>query len=153
MPAIEVRRTVPTPLGPVWDTLTDYGSYGRWIPLTRMRVDPGPVRLGWGFGGFTGLGPVGFLDSMLLVRWEPPTDGGARFAVRKTGRLLAGWADVRLASTGTGGTDVVWREEIVPRPEMLGRLLAPVTDGLTARLFARTLDAMLDAAAVRARTG
>ena len=163
MPAIEVRRTVATPLAAVWETLTDYGSYGRWIPLTRMRVDTGPVRLGWGFGGFTGLGPVGFLDSMLVVRWEPPSDGGARFAVRKTGRVLAGWADVRLARTGgpsgtdgtdgPSGTDVVWREEIVPRPEPLGRLLAPVTDGLTARLFARTLDAMLDAAAVRARTG
>lgn len=153
MPAIEVRRTVATPLPAVWATLTDYGAYGRWIPLTRMRVDPGPVRLGWGFGGFTGLGPVGFLDSMLVVRWEPPSDDGARFAVRKTGRVLAGWADVRLAGTGAGGTDVVWREEIVPRPEPLGRLLAPVTDGLTARLFARTLDAMLDAAAERARTG
>jgi len=153
MPAIEVRRTVATQLDPVWETLTDYGSYGRWIPLTRMRVDPGPVRLGWGFGGFTGLGPVGFLDSMIVVRWEAPAEGRARFAVRKTGRVLAGWADVSLTSTTAGGTDVVWREEILPRPEALGRLIAPVTDGLTARLFGRTLDAMLDAAAARARAG
>ncbi len=69
---MEVRRTVATPLGAVWDTLTDFGAYGRWIPLTSMRTDPPPVRLGWAFGGFTGLGPVGFLDSMLVVRWEPP---------------------------------------------------------------------------------
>jgi uncharacterized protein YndB with AHSA1/START domain len=149
--AIEVRRTVETPLGAVWATLTDFGSYGRYIPLTRMRTDPGPVRPGWGFGGLTGLGPVGFLDSMLVVRWEPPADGRARFSVRKTGRLLAGWADVRMTATGDGGTDVSWREEIVPRPLLLGRALAPATDLVTARLFAQALDGMLRAAAQASR--
>ena len=117
MAPVEVRRTVPTALDAVWDALTDFAAYGRWIPLTSMRTEPGPARLGWAFGGFTGLGPVGFLDSMLVVKWEPPLDGEARFAVRKTGRVLRGWADVRLAATDAGGTDVVWREEIVPRPE------------------------------------
>jgi len=146
---VEVRRTVATPLGAVWDTLTDFGAYGRWIPLTSMRTDPSPVRLGWAFGGFTGLGPVGFLDSMLVVTWEPPQDGQARFTVRKTGRVLRGWADVRLEATEPGGTDVVWREEIVPRPEVLGRLAAPATDRVTSRLFARALDGMLAAAATR----
>ena len=150
MAPVEVRRTVATPLGAVWDTLTDFGAYGRWIPLTSMRTDPGPARLGWAFGGFTGLGPVGFLDSMLVVKWEPPLDGEARFAVRKTGRVLRGWADVRLAATDAGGTDVVWREEIVPRPETLGRLVAPAADRVTARLFADALDGMLEAAATRA---
>ena len=149
MAPVEVRRTVPTPLGAVWDTLTDFGAYGRWIPLTSMRTDPGPARLGWAFGGFTGLGPVGFLDSMLVVKWEPPLDGEARFAVRKTGRVLRGWADVRLETTASGGTDVVWREEIVPRPEALGRLAAPAADRVTARLFADALDGMLAAAATR----
>lgn len=148
MAAVEVRRTVATPLAAVWDTLTDFGAYGRWIPLTRMRTDPPPVRLGWGFGGFTGVGPVGFLDSMLVVRWEPPTDGEARFSVRKTGRVLRGWADVRMSATDDG-TDVVWREEIVPRPEPLGRLASPVTARVTERLFADALDGMLQAAATR----
>jgi uncharacterized protein YndB with AHSA1/START domain len=151
--AIEVRRTVATPLPAVWDTLTDFADYGRYIPMTRLRVDPGPVRPGWGFGGLTGLGPVGFLDSMLVVRWEPPVDGAARFAVRKTGRLLAGWADVRLTATQDGGTDVSWREEIVPRPLVVGHALAPVSDRLTARLFARALDGMLAAAAARSGVG
>ena len=152
MSPVEIRRTVPTPLGAVWDTLTDFGAYGAWIPLTSMRTDPPPVRLGWGFGGFTGLGPVGFLDSMLVVRWEPPAEGAARFAVRKTGRVLAGWADVRLTATTTGGTEVIWREEIVPKPEPLGRLTAPATDRVTTRLFAAALDRMLEAASTRTTT-
>ena len=150
MAPVEVRRTVPTPLDAVWDALTDFAAYGRWIPLTSMRTDRPPVRPGWAFGGFTGLGPVGFLDSMLVVRWEPPVDGEARFAVRKTGRVLCGWAAVELTATDTGGTEVVWREEIVPRPETLGRLVAPAADRVTARLFADALDGMLEAAATRA---
>jgi uncharacterized protein YndB with AHSA1/START domain len=146
---VEVRRTVPTPMGAVWDTVTDFAAYGRWIPLTSMRTDPPPVRLGWGFAGFTGVAPIGFLDTMLVVRWEPPADGAARFAVRKTGRVLRGFADVTLTATDAGGTEVVWREEIVPRPETLGRLTAPVSDRATARLFADVLDRMLESAASR----
>jgi hypothetical protein len=146
---VEVRRTVSSPLGAVWDTVTDFGAYGRWIPLTSMRTDPPPVRLGWGFAGFTGVGPVGFLDTMLIVRWEPPADGAARFAVRKTGRVLRGFADVALAAADAGGTDVVWREEIVPRPETLGRLAAPISDRATARLFGDALDRMLESAPSR----
>ena len=149
MGVVEVRRTVPIPLGTVWDTVTDFAAYGRWIPLTSMRTDPPPVRLGWGFAGFTGVGPVGFLDTMLIVRWEPPADGAARFAVRKTGRVLRGFADVALTATDTGGTEVVWREQIVPRPETLGRLVAPVSDPVTAKLFADALDRMLESAATR----
>lgn len=149
MAVVEVRRTVPTPMGEVWDTVTDFAAYGRWIPLTSMRTDPPPVRLGWGFAGFTGVAPIGFLDTMLVVRWEPPADGAARFAVRKTGRVLRGFADVTLTATDAGGTEVVWREEIVPRPETLGRLTAPVSDRATARLFADVLDRMLESAASR----
>ena len=44
---------------------------------------------------------------------------------------------------------MVWREEIVPRPEPLGRLAAPAADRVTARLFAHALDRMLEAAAAR----
>ena len=149
MGVVEVRRTVSSPLGAVWDTVTDFGAYGRWIPLTSMRTDPPPVRLGWGFAGFTGVGPVGFLDTMLIVRWEPPADGAARFAVRKTGRVLRGFADVALAAADAGGTDVVWREGIVPRPETLGRLAAPISDRATARLFGDALDRMLESAPSR----
>ena len=95
MAPVEVRRTVPTPLDAVWDALTDFAAYGRWIPLTSMRTDPGPARLGWAFGGFTGLGPVGFLDSMLVVKWEPPLDGEAR-----PGGELRGFGD-RLGDSRT----------------------------------------------------
>ena len=166
MSAVQIERTVPTPVERVWASLTDFAAYGDWIPLTAMRVDAPPKRVGWGFAGKTGLGPVGFLDSMLVVRWQPPADGGVgRFAIRKTGRLLRGWADVTVepvagpegvsgsvSGGNSGGASgrlarVTWREEIVPRPEFAGRLIAPLTDPVTHRLFATALDKMLVAAA------
>lgn len=149
MPAIVVRRTVDASTAEVWASLSDFAGYGRWIPLTSMVVDPPPVRVGWGFAGVTGLGPVGFVDSMLVTRWEPPTDvaAPARFTVRKTGRLLRGWADIIVGPSADGRTEVVWQEEIVVRPETLGRRLARVVDPVVSRLFARALDKMLEAAA------
>lgn len=143
--AAVVRRTVDAPVDRVWQTVTDFAAYGRWIPLTRMRTDPGPPRVGWQFGGFTGLGRVGFLDSMLVTVWEPPAEAASRatFSVRKTGYVLAGWASVVLEPRDAGArTQLTWTEEIVPRPLAVGRLLARVADPLTERLFARAVDAM-----------
>ncbi|MEO7060804.1 MAG: hypothetical protein ABI083_13880 [Lapillicoccus sp.] len=166
MPAV-VRRTIDAPLSRVWETVTDFAGYGRWIPLTTMAVDPMPPRVGWGFVGRTGLGPVGFRDSMLVTVWEPPdaTDphesrepsepsepfvrpepAQARFCVRKTGRLLAGWAEVVAVARDDGRTDLTWTEEIVPRPEPIGRLLQPLSDPVTSRLFARAVAGMAAAA-------
>ena len=148
MPAVVVHRVVPTPVDRVWATLTDFADYGRWVPMTRMTVDAPPTRVGWGFAARTAVGPVGFVDSMLVTWWQPPRPGGtARFAVRKTGRLLAGWADVVLTPRSDGGTNVVWREEIVLRPGPLGRLAAPLVDRVVARLFGAALGRMLAAAA------
>ena len=148
MPAV-VRRTIDAPLQQVWDVVSDFAGYGRWIPLTTMLVDPAPTRVGWGFAGRTGFGRVAFLDSMLVTVWEPPHALGAsraRFAIRKTGRLLAGWAEVGVVTRDDGRTDLTWTEEIVPRPEVVGRLLAPLADPVTARLFGRAVAGMARAA-------
>jgi len=147
VPAIVVRRTVDAPSEQVWAVLADFAGYGRWVPLTTMAFDPPPVRVGWGFAGRTGLGRAGFVDSMLVTRWEPPdVDGRARFSIRKTGRLLAGWADITLGVRPDRHTDVVWREEIVLRPEPLGRRIAPLVDPVVAHLFGGVVDRMLAAA-------
>ena len=136
MAAVVVRRAIAAPPERVWATVSDFAAYGQWIPLTTMRVDPAPVRVGWGFVGRTGLRRFGFDDSMLLTRWEPPgPEGMARFTVRKTGRLLAGWADIVLAPAAAG-TELVWTEEIIVRPERIGRLMAPLADPVVGRLFA-----------------
>ncbi|HEY7718319.1 MAG TPA: SRPBCC family protein [Pedococcus sp.] len=154
-------RTCPAHPTTVWDVLTDFAAYGSWIPLTTMRVDDGAPRVGWGFAGLSGVGPLRFADTMLLTRWEPPgaagsDDGDAagrdgthgRFAVIKTGRLLGGWADVTVEPAPEGSA-VRWTEELTLRPAPVGRLARPVTDRVGAPMFARALDAMLAEAVAR----
>ena len=114
------------------------------MPLTTMRLDPGPTGVGWSFAGLTGVGRLRFSDVMRITDWAPPTDvESGTFRLVKVGRLLAGWAEVSVLRTANGEqTQLVWRENIVIRPVVLGRLLVPLTDRINRALFARVVDAM-----------
>ena len=151
MPALHLVRETNAPPSAVWGVLTDFTAYGRWMPLTRMRVDAGEPRVGWGFAGVSGIGPLGFSDSMVLIRWEPPgddTDDAASFRVVKTGRLLGGWVDVTVTPTATGSR-VDWREDFSVRPVAFLDGTRPMLAAGRA-LYARALDAMLAAAEAEA---
>jgi uncharacterized protein YndB with AHSA1/START domain len=151
MGTFAIERIVAAPPLQVWDVVTDWAAYARWMPMTTMRLDQGPVRVGWSFAGLTGVGRVRFADVMRITDWAPPAAAGkGAFRLVKVGHLLAGWAEVSvLPDAGGARTRLVWRENIVIRPTVLGRVLAPLTDRLNAALFGRVIDRMA-AEAVRA---
>ena len=144
MGTFTIERIVAVPPSQVWDIVTDWAGYARWMPLTTMRLDPGPTRVGWSFAGLTGVGRLRFCDAMRITQWDPPADAGSgAFRLVKVGRLLAGWAEVSVTPLADGGqTRLLWRENIVIRPTFLGRLLGPLTDRLNTALFARVVRAM-----------
>jgi uncharacterized protein YndB with AHSA1/START domain len=153
-----IERIIAVPPSQMWGIVTDWAGYSRWMPMTTMRLDPGPTRVGWSFAGLTGLGRLRFSDVMRVTEWAPPSEtgsaasetGSAAFRLVKVGRLLAGWAEVSVQPIAGGEqTWLVWREDIVIRPISLGRWLAPLTDRFNEALFARVVDAMV-AEAVRA---
>ncbi len=148
---VVVERTVARPLAEVWDAVSDVA--GHRLPLTTVRTDPGPPRVGWRFSGVTTLGPLRFSDDMIVTRWHPPGSPGwedsAQYAVVKVGRVLGGWAEVTLSEPQQGWTQVVWREEIVPHPHALGRLARPLVDGAVRAMFSRAVDTMLAAPGAR----
>jgi uncharacterized protein YndB with AHSA1/START domain len=139
-----IERIVAVPPRQMWGIVTDWAGYARWMPLTTMRLDQGPTRVGWSFAGLTGLGRVRFSDVMRVTEWAPPAEtGAAAFRLVKVGRLLAGWAEVSVQPIAGGEqTRLSWRENIVIRPVALGRLLAPLIDRLNRAVFARVVDAM-----------
>jgi len=153
MGTFAIERTVAVPPRQVWDIVTDWAGYARWMPLTTMRLDQGPTRVGWSFAGLTGVGRLRFADVMRITEWAPPSEaetGPGAFRLVKVGHLLAGWAEVSvLPIDGGERTQLLWRENIVIRPVRLGRLLAPLTDRFNEALFSRVVDAMA-AEAVRA---
>jgi hypothetical protein len=151
MGTFAIERHIAVPPRQVWDVVTDWAGYARWMPLTTMRLDEGPTRVGWRFAGLTGVGRLRFADVMLITGWEPPSQAGRGvFRLVKTGHLLAGWAEVSVLPLGGGEqTKLRWRENIVIRPTFVGRLLAPLTDRFNKALFAKVVDRMA-AEAVRA---
>ncbi len=144
MGTFTVERVVEAPPQRVWDVITDWAGHARWIPLTRMRLDQGQTGVGWSFTGLTGVGRFRFADTMVMTRWSPPVgEGPGVFRLVKVGRLLAGWAEVSVVPAGNGEqTCLIWRENIVIRPVVLGRLLAPLTDRVNRALFASVVDKM-----------
>lgn len=144
MATFTIERAVGVPPRQVWEIITDWAGYARWMPLTTMRLDPGPTRVDWSFAGQTGVGRLRLHDEMLITGWAPPADAGpGAFRLVKVGRLLAGWAEVSvLPIAGGEQTQLVWCENILVRPIFLGRLLAPLTDRVNRALFAKVVDAM-----------
>jgi len=145
MGTFTIRRTVRAAPQRVWQVVTDWDGYARWMPMTTMRRDPGPSGVGWSFAGLSGVGPLRLADSMVITHWAPPAaDGSGELRVRKTGRVLAGWAVVTVrAAPGDGRTRLEWVEDISLRPAPLGRLLAPVVDRVNRAMFGRAVDRMV----------
>lgn len=153
MGTFEITRAVRADPATVWRVVTDWSAYADWMPLTRMRQDPGPTRLGFSFAGVSGIGPLSFTDSMVVTQWSPPVEGRGEFRVRKTGRVLAGWAAVSVDQdpADPAGTRLRWVEEITLRPVRVGRFLAPAVDPLNRAMFGRAVDAMVARAEREAR--
>lgn len=152
---IRLERDVPAPLPAVWAAVSDFAAHR--LPLTRISTDPGPPRVGWRFVGWSGLGRVGFADSMVLTRWSPPqpsplqgpqapspVSSTASYAVVKTGRVLTGWATVSLTALDAHLTRLVWTEQILVHPYAMGALLEPITDLAVRAMFRRAVDRMLE---------
>jgi uncharacterized protein YndB with AHSA1/START domain len=146
MGQFEILRDVRATPEQVWRVVTDWNGFARWMPLTTMRVDDGPSRVGFGFTGLSGVGRLRFADSMVVTRWSPPADGTplGHYRVRKTGWLLVGWAVVEVGpGAAAGHTRLRWVEDITLRPEPLGRLVAPLVDRGNVLMFGRAVDAMV----------
>jgi carbon monoxide dehydrogenase subunit G len=151
-----VHREVAAPADQVWRLLVDWPAHGRWVPLTQVRVtSAGEPGLGTTFVGRTGVGPVGFDDPMTVTLWQPPADGReGRCAVRKTGRVVLGAADLTVRPLGDRRCAVRWTETAdvagLRRIPLMGRVSALV--GAVA--FRRVLGRMAaEAEAAAARNG
>ncbi len=107
----------------VWDHLVAWDVQGEWMLLTRVRgTVQGGHGVGGGIEGWTGIGPVGFLDTMIIRVWEPPV----RCVVRHTGRLVRGSGAFEITDLGDGRCRFTWSEWLVLPLGLLGRLGWPL---------------------------
>ena len=119
MAELVVSQVVAAPAQRTWDVLTDWSVHDDWMVLTRATGGNAP---GETIEAFTGIGRLGFLDTMTITSWEPPR----RAVVRHTGRVVRGSGAFEVQALGDNRCRVVWSEWVQLPFGLLGRLAWPV---------------------------
>ncbi len=110
----EVRASVDiqAPVSEVFAAFTDWTSQGEWMLGTRVDVVQGDGRsIGSELSAFTGthLGfAVGFLDTMIITRWDDPY----RVDVLHTGRFVRGTGVMEVIALADGRSRFLWSEDL-----------------------------------------
>ena len=147
-----IRREVPldVPASAAWDYVTDWPAQSEWVPHTRVEhVDPAAPAVGVGgrLRAWSGLGPVGFWDTMTITSWERTPDGGGRCEVLHTGTVVRGEGEFEVVADGPDRCRFLWSEmAVVPAGRvgaLGGRLVRPVVERLLDQGLA-TLKARLE---------
>jgi hypothetical protein len=101
----------------VWDLAVDWSRQHEWIWATRTEGGhgEGAVVTGW-----TGVGPLGFSDSMVVTEWDPPR----RCTVTHTGRVVRGTGLFEVVPRD-GRCELRWTERIT-LPLALPPVLEPL---------------------------
>ncbi|HEX3335093.1 MAG TPA: SRPBCC family protein [Jatrophihabitans sp.] len=138
-----VTHHTPLPPDEAWARIVDWPRHARYVPLTSIRVRPGPATgAGTVVNARTGVGCLGFDDPMEVVVWQPPADGAAgRCRLEKRGSVMRGWAELTVEPHGTGSR-ATWREEATPA--RLPRIADRVSTASGRWLFGRVLRHLLD---------
>lgn len=121
-----LQLTVDVPADPetVFDAMTDWGAQHEWMLGTRVHGGRGP---GAGIEAFTGIGPIGFWDTMTVTRWDAPRV----VEVVHTGQVVRGTGVFRVEPAGPGSR-FVWQEDVDLPFGRLGALGWPVVKPLFA---------------------
>jgi hypothetical protein len=119
--AVEITSRVLVPAEPadLWRLAMDWSRQGDWMLVTRVRGGQG---VGATVVARTGIGPVGFTDTMVITQWNPPH----RCVVRHTGRVVRGTGVFEVIPRGAL-SEFAWTERLqLPWPASgpLGRRLA-----------------------------
>jgi len=128
-----VSIDVAAPAAKAWAALADWESQGTWMIATRVRGTASAV--GERLEAWTGLGPIGFLDTMTITAWEPPH----RCVVRHTGRVVRGTGGFEVTAIGPERCRVTWWERVGLPFGAVGRAGWLVAGPLTRAFFASSL--------------
>lgn len=98
---------VGAPVGRTWEALVDWERQATWMLGTRVRATtPDAGGVGTMLEGFTGVGRIGILDTMVITVWEPPR----RCVVLHTGRVVRGEGVFEVRPLGENRSLFVWSE-------------------------------------------
>ncbi|WP_194916500.1 SRPBCC family protein [Catenulispora rubra] len=128
MPELRVSVDVAVPAEQAWAAIADWPSQGTWMVATQVRGTASAV--GEKLEGWTGIGPVGFLDTMTVTEWDPPRS----CVVLHTGHVVRGTGGFEVAALGERRCRVTWWERVDLPFGVLGKV-GWLAVGPTTRLF------------------
>ena len=139
-----LRVDVDASVEQTWAGAVDWSGQHAWMLGTTVRpTRQGGQGVGGGVEAFSGIGRLGFLDTMDITLWEPPH----RCHVLHTGRVVRGTGAFEVEPRGDGRSTFVWREDLDLPLGLLGqvgwRLVGPLfTLGvrISLRRFARWVE-------------
>jgi hypothetical protein len=136
---ITIDVIVDAPPEAVWDAVTDWPRQSEWMLGTTVRAtEQDGVGVGGGIEAFTGVGRLGFLDTMVITEWDPPR----RCVVDHTGRVVRGLGVFEVFALPDGRSRFVWSEELDLPLGVLGRLGWPLVRPGFAWGVRRSLEAL-----------
>ncbi|MET7335765.1 SRPBCC family protein [Nonomuraea sp. NPDC005650] len=113
----------------VFALITDWRRHREWMFMTDARqVGEHTVE------AYTGVRPFGFLDTMTITTWQPPS----LVRVTHTGRLVRGHGAIRIRAQD-GGSRVIWAERLRLPFGPLGRALWPFARPVAVALLRHSL--------------
>ena len=114
---------VDAPVDDTWRAAVDWDRQGEWVLGTTVRATANDgVGVGGGLEAFTGVGRLGFLDTMVITAWEPPH----RCEVLHTGRVVRGTGIFSVEERPAGASRFVWEEVLELPLGVVGRLGWPL---------------------------
>lgn len=135
---------VDAPAAEVWDYVTDWPRQQEWVPQTRVERLDAADRLGGRFRAWTGVGRLGFWDTMTITAWERAPDGGGRCEVLHLGRVVRGEGEFTVMARGERASRFVWAELVVVPGGRLGAVAWRAARPVVERLVDRGLRTMRD---------
>ena len=109
MEHIELEVLVQAPALQVWNAITNWQAQSDWMLGTKVWPVNGD---GTGVGGqieaFTGIWRIGFLDTMEITDWNPPT----KCDVLHTGRVVRGTGTFEVVATSDSTSKFIWSEDL-----------------------------------------
>lgn len=119
MEHLELDVVIDAAADRVFAAIADWESQGQWMMGTGVRTTGGDgVGVGATLEAFTGIGKVGFLDTMVITEWDPPH----RVVVEHTGKVVRGSGVMEVFALPGGRSRFVWSEQIEPPLGTVGRL-------------------------------
>ena len=93
----------------VWRGITNWTAQGDWMMATTVTsLDGAGEHVGARLEAFTGIGKLGFLDTMTITSWDPPN----RCDVDHTGKVVKGTGTFVVTPLSAHTSRFIWSEDL-----------------------------------------